>query len=100
MQAVRVDRTTARDNGRSRHPYGVTRFHLQFDLQDVAAYAARYPSGDDAEALAIGQAGRERGDYTLTEFKACAGGRPRTLDRGLWQWSAEHDMSPPESANC
>jgi hypothetical protein len=65
-----VNRATARDNGRSRHPYGVTRFHLQFDLQDVAAYAARYPSGDDGEALAIGRAGRERGYYTLTEFKA------------------------------
>jgi hypothetical protein len=47
----------------------VTRFQLQFDIQDVAAYAARYPNGDD-EALAIGRAGRERGYYTLTEFKA------------------------------
>ncbi|MGH3004416.1 MAG: hypothetical protein ACRDOS_00630 [Gaiellaceae bacterium] len=38
-------------------------------------YAARYPSAGDDEALAIGQAARERSHYTLAEFREVCRGR-------------------------
>ena len=43
-------------------------FALQFPIQRVSEYAARYTDDDD-ELLAIGRAVRHRGHYTLDEFQ-------------------------------
>jgi hypothetical protein len=54
-------------------------FALQFPIERVPEYAARFPSGDDGEALAIGRNARERGHYTLEEFrKVCRWKTPRS----------------------
>jgi hypothetical protein len=45
-------------------------FELQFPIEEVREYAARYAYEDDAEVIAIGQAARERGYYTPEEFLA------------------------------
>jgi hypothetical protein len=46
----------------------VTRFELQFPIEEVAAYASRFGFEQEAEALAIGAAARERGYYLRPEF--------------------------------
>jgi hypothetical protein len=54
-------------------------FALQFPIQQVREYAARYAYEDDREVLAIGRAARERGYYTLDEFlKVCRWKTPRS----------------------
>lgn len=54
-------------------------FTLQFPLEQVPEYAARYPYEDDLEALAVGRAARDRGYYTLNEFvTACRWKTPRS----------------------
>lgn len=54
-------------------------FALQFAIKRVGEYAARYPSEDDGEALAIGRAARDRGRYTLDEFRrVCRWKTPRS----------------------
>jgi hypothetical protein len=45
-------------------------FELQFPIEQVSEYAARYAYGDDAKVVAIGRAARERGHYTRDEFLA------------------------------
>ena len=53
-------------------------FALQFPLQQVPEYAARY-TDDDGEVLAIGRAVRDRGHYTLEEFRrVCRWKTPRS----------------------
>ena len=53
-------------------------FTLQFPLEQVPAYAARYTDDDD-EVLAIGRAVRGRGHYSLVEFRrACRWKTPRS----------------------
>jgi hypothetical protein len=53
-------------------------FALQFALERVPEYAARYPD-DDGDVLAIGWAARERGHYTLAEFRSvCRWKSPRS----------------------
>jgi hypothetical protein len=57
----------------------VARFNLQFDVQQVGAYAARYPDENDALVLAIGREARRRGHYTREEFvAACRWKTPRS----------------------
>jgi hypothetical protein len=52
---------------------------LQFPIEEVAAYAARFPAVGDEPALAIGRAARERGHYTRAEFvAACRWKTPRS----------------------
>lgn len=54
-------------------------FRLQFPLDRVREYAARFPAEGDGGALAIGRAARERGHYTLDEFvAACRWKTPRS----------------------
>ena len=54
-------------------------FELQFPIERVRDYAARYSYEDDAEVIAIGQAARERGYYTRDEFVAvCRWKTPRS----------------------
>ena len=54
-------------------------FALQFPIERVPEYAARFPSADDDDALAIGRAARKRGHYTLEEFRnVCRWKTPRS----------------------
>jgi hypothetical protein len=54
-------------------------FALQFPLERVREYAARFPAAGDAAALAIGSKAGERGYYTLPEFvAACRWKTPRS----------------------
>jgi hypothetical protein len=46
----------------------VSRFRLQFPIEEVAAYASRFEFGHEAEALAMGAAAVERGYYERDEF--------------------------------
>jgi hypothetical protein len=58
---------------------GSTRFALQFAVEDVPAYAARFSDEGDRAVLAIGRAARERGWYTRDEFvAACRWKTPRS----------------------
>jgi hypothetical protein len=45
-------------------------FELQFPIEQVPEYAARYAYEDDSKVVAIGRAARERGHYTRDEFLA------------------------------
>jgi hypothetical protein len=45
-------------------------FELQFPIEQVPEYAARYAYEDDAKVVDIGRAARERGHYTRDEFLA------------------------------
>jgi hypothetical protein len=52
---------------------------LQFPLALVPEYAARYPVEDDGDALQVGRLARERGYYTLAEFRRiCRWKTPRS----------------------
>jgi hypothetical protein len=54
-------------------------FALQFPIQRVPEYAARFPSEENDEALAIGRTARKRGHYTFDEFrKVCRWKTPRS----------------------
>jgi hypothetical protein len=54
------------------------RFTLQFAVEQVPGYAARYDDDDD-DVLAIGRLARERGYYTLEEFRTlCRWKTPRS----------------------
>lgn len=54
-------------------------FALQFPVDQVPEYAARYPSEDDRDVLAIGRDARDRGHYTLEEFvRLCRWKTPRS----------------------
>ena len=54
-------------------------FSLQFAIQDVPKYAARYPAEGDGEVLAIGRKARARGYFGLQEFlKVCRWKTPRS----------------------
>jgi hypothetical protein len=55
-------------------------FALQFPIQQVSEYAARYATADDDdEVLAIARAVRDRGYYTLEEFRTvCRWKTPRS----------------------
>jgi len=54
-------------------------FALQFPIEQVRAYASRFPSAGDDGALALGSAARERGYYTRAEFlRACRWKTPRS----------------------
>jgi hypothetical protein len=54
-------------------------FALPFAVEQVPEYAARFPSEGDGEALTLGRHARERGHYTLEEFrKACRWKTPRS----------------------
>ena len=65
------------DIGRYGSPMG--RFHLQFDVREVKAYASRYAYEDDSVVLAIGRTARKRGHYTREEFVAvCRWKTPRS----------------------
>jgi Family of unknown function (DUF6308) len=55
-------------------------FVLQFPIERVPEYAARFPAEDDREALVIGRNARKRGHYTLEEFrKVCRWKTPRSV---------------------
>jgi hypothetical protein len=55
------------------------RFALQFPIERVPEYAARFPSDDGDEALLIGGNARARGHYTLEEFRrVCRWKTPRS----------------------
>lgn len=55
-------------------------FALQFAIEDVPDYAARYPAEEDDDVLAVGRAARDRGYYTRAELiRAC---RWKTLRSG------------------
>ena len=52
---------------------------LQFPLEQVPEYAARYSYEDDVEVLGIGRAARDRGYYTREEFvTVCRWKTPRS----------------------
>jgi hypothetical protein len=54
-------------------------FALQFPIEEVRAYAQRFPGEDDDPVLAFGRAARTRGHYTLAEFRAiCRWKTPRS----------------------
>jgi hypothetical protein len=54
-------------------------FKLQFDLDRLPELAARFPSEGEGEILAVGQVARDRGYYTLAEFRrACRWKTPRS----------------------
>ena len=54
-------------------------FALQFPIERVPEYAARFPSDDGDDALLIGRKARERGHYTFDEFrKVCRWKTPRS----------------------
>jgi hypothetical protein len=54
-------------------------FALQFPIERVPEYAARFPAEDDGEALANGLNARKRGHYTLEEFReVCRWKTPRS----------------------
>ena len=54
-------------------------FSLQFALDEVPMYAARYAYEDEKEVLAIGRHARRRGHYTLEEFlRVCRWKTPRS----------------------
>jgi hypothetical protein len=54
-------------------------FVLQFPLEAVREYAARFDAAGDDAALALGRAARERGHYTREEFvAACRWKTPRS----------------------
>jgi hypothetical protein len=54
-------------------------FALQFPIERVPEYAARFPAEDDGAALAIGRNARKRSHYTLEEFrKVCRWKTPRS----------------------
>lgn len=54
-------------------------FRLQVPLEQIPAYAARFPSEDDDEVLGIGRAARDRGWYTRDEFvTVCRWKTPRS----------------------
>lgn len=54
-------------------------FALQFAIEDVPEYAARYPAEEDDDVLAIGRAARERGYYTRAELiRVCRWKTPRS----------------------
>jgi hypothetical protein len=54
-------------------------FTLQFPLEQVREFAARYSYDDDVEVLAVGRAARDRGYYTLNEFvTVCRWKTPRS----------------------
>jgi hypothetical protein len=53
-------------------------FALQFPIQRVPGYAARYPE-EDNEILALGRAARDRGYYTREAFvRVCRWKTPRS----------------------
>jgi hypothetical protein len=57
----------------------VPEFVLQFPIGRVREYAARYPYDDEASAIVIGRAARDRGYYTRGEFvAACRWKTPRS----------------------
>jgi hypothetical protein len=57
----------------------VTQFDLQFPLEQVRDYAARYGYAGYAPVIAIGKRARARGYYSLDEFVAvCRWKTPRT----------------------
>jgi hypothetical protein len=54
-------------------------FALQFAIEDVADYAARFPAEQDDDVLAIGGAARDRGHYTRAELiRVCRWKTPRS----------------------
>lgn len=54
-------------------------FMLQFPIQKVPEYAARYAYEDDGEVIAIGRLARDRGYYTREEFvTVCRWKTPRS----------------------
>jgi hypothetical protein len=54
-------------------------FALQFAIERVPEYAARYAYDDDSEVLTIGRVARDRGHYTREEFvKVCRWKTPRS----------------------
>jgi hypothetical protein len=54
-------------------------FEMQFPLEQVREYAARYAYQNDTEVIHIGQLARERGYYTRDEFLAvCRWKTPRS----------------------
>ena len=54
-------------------------FVLQFPIEQVPEYAARYAYGDDAEVIAIGREAQARGHYTRDEFlTVCRWKTPRS----------------------
>lgn len=54
-------------------------FALQFPIELVRSYAARFPGADDAAVLAMARAARARGHYTREEFVlACRWKTPRS----------------------
>jgi hypothetical protein len=56
-----------------------TEFVVQFPLEHVRDYAARFDATGDAAALALGRTARERGYYTAKEFvAACRWKTPRS----------------------
>jgi hypothetical protein len=57
----------------------VTELVLQFPIERVREYAARFDATGDAAALALGRNARARGHYTLDEFvAACRWKTPRS----------------------
>lgn len=57
----------------------MVQFDLQFPIDEVPEYAARYPYADDVDVIAIGQAARERRHYKHNEFiKVCLWKTPRS----------------------
>jgi hypothetical protein len=65
--------------GPSLAPLEPTQFRLQFPVEQAHEYASRFAYAEDDEMLAIGQAARERGHYTLAEFaRACRWKTPRS----------------------
>lgn len=66
------------DPGRG-YRWRVARLRLQFDISELADYAARFPSEVDAAILPVGRAARDRGYYTRGEFlAACRWKTPRS----------------------
>jgi hypothetical protein len=54
-------------------------FAIQFPIEEAREYAARFAIQDDVEVLIIGRCARERGYYTLDEFrKVCRWKTPRS----------------------
>jgi hypothetical protein len=76
---MRGDRARGARQGARRGEPLVPRFQLQFPIEQLPEYAARFGDAGDAEVLTIAAAARERGYFTRDEFRTiCRWKTPRS----------------------
>ena len=72
-------------------------FVLQFPIEEVREYAARYAYQDDQPVIAIGVSARRRGHYTLDEFRTVCRWKT-TRSMRLVELNASEDVEMATSA--